>query len=564
MFETESGKHWISELLHQQASCIMQATCSGPAPAAAANLGRRRYSRGGSRHQRVVGAKMLRALLLLLVLLVTQTAGRPLLPGPARPALVGGTGASDECKNGVAQQKEESDIVGNRFSTVIAVTAAAASSSSLDGNSDTLASVFNLAKTILGAGVLALPSGVAAFSDKRIALVPASGLLVFMSIMSAYSFASIGHACRLHDTRTFSDAWAKSVGPRYKVVISSVITFKTFFACLAFSIIIGDSFSSIMKSVGASSFFAARNNVILGLTTLVIFPLCMLKNMDALKYTSVLGLGGISYCALFIATRFFDGSYRVGGKYFRDISASMQPSFGQRLPGSTPVHVIFVLIAMISTAFSAHYNAPKFWIDLKNKTAARYNKVVSSAFLFAAITYMSVMWAGFLTFGGHSTGFILNNYSSKDIFATLARLAVGLAILFGYPLTFSALREGAFDLMKLPATGEARKKALVPVTVSALSLITSLALVIKNLGIVVALSGALIGALLIYFVPAVMNLCNIRSAALTATAKKNKGAAVVFSRMQQLEMTANYVMAFSGIVIAVIGVATTLMGSSAH
>lgn len=421
------------------------------------------------------------------------------------------------------------------------------------GNSDVPTSVFNLAKTILGAGVLALPSGVAAFSDTSLGLVPASGLLVLMGIMSAYSFASIGHACRLHDTRTFSDAWAKSVGPKYKVVISSVITVKTFFACLAFSIIIGDSFSSIMKSFGLPQALAARSNVILGLTSLVIFPLCMLKNMDALKYTSVLGLSGITYCALFIATRFFDKSYRAGGRYFNDISAALRPSFGQQLPGSRPGHVVFVLISMISTAFSAHYNAPKFWIDLKNKTPTRYNAVVATAFSFAVVIYMTVMWTGFLTFGGHSTGFILNNYSSRDQFATLARLAVGLAILFGYPLTFSALREGAFDLLRLPVTGDARTQAVVPVTVTLLSVITALALVLKNLGIVVALSGALIGATLIYFVPAVMNICNIRS----------KSAASA-SRRQQVELVANYGMALSGLAIAVIGVATTLMGASGH
>ena len=56
------------------------------------------------------------------------------------------------------------------------------------------------------------------------------------------------------------------------------------------------------------------------------------------------------------------------------------------------------------------------------------------------------MIIGFKTFGGHSAGFILNNYSSKDIMATLGRLAIGGGILFGYPLTFTALRDGLFEL----------------------------------------------------------------------------------------------------------------------
>lgn len=140
-----------------------------------------------------------------------------------------------------------------------------------------------------------------------------------MGLVSAYSFSSIGSACKTHNVKTFSAAWAKSTGgTKSAVVISSLITFKTFFACLAYSIVIGmlhfsslrpkpltdmdwptlryflhqgDSFSQIARSFGASPAISGRTPVILGLTSLFIFPLCLLKNLDALKYTSILGLG---------------------------------------------------------------------------------------------------------------------------------------------------------------------------------------------------------------------------------------------------------------------------------
>jgi len=356
-------------------------------------------------------------------------------------------------------------------------------------------------------------------------------------------------------------------------VISSIITFKTFFACLAYSIIIGDSFSSILKAFHLPSSLTSRSNVILGLSSCVIFPLCMLKNMDALKYTSILGLSGIAYCAVFMLLRYFDGSYRAGGKFIKDISSTFMPSFGVRKADSTPVHVVFVLISMMATAYVAHYNAPKFWAELKQPTLKRYNTVVASAFGLAAAIYMSVMWAGFLTFGGHSTGFILNNYSAKDQLATFARLAIGFGILCGYPLTFSALRDGTFDLLKIKDAAT-RDKAVLPTTVAMMGVITSFALVLKNVGVVVSFSGALIGAMLIYFVPAVMNICNIRAEARGATNTAYKKAhrnttppaslALQLTSSQQLELAGNYGMAAMGIVIAVIGVTVTLMGSSSH
>lgn len=105
---------------------------------------------------------------------------------------------------------------------------------------------------------------------------------------------------------------------------------------------------------------------------------------------------------------------------------------------------------MISTAYVAHYNAPKFMAELKDPTMERFNRVVATAFGFSFLIYIAVMWIGFLSFGGHSTGFILNNYSSTDGLAFIARIAIGGGILCGYPLTFTALRDGTADLLRIP------------------------------------------------------------------------------------------------------------------
>lgn len=84
-----------------------------------------------------------------------------------------------------------------------------------------------------------------------------------------------------------------------------------------------------------------------------------------------------------------------------------------------------MLVSMISTAYVAHYNAPKFMAELQKPTMPRYNRVVSAAFAFAIMMYIGIMWIGFLTFGGNSTGFVLNNYSNDDVLATVARIAIG-------------------------------------------------------------------------------------------------------------------------------------------
>ena len=183
---------------------------------------------------------------------------------------------------------------------------------------------------------------------------------------------------------TFSEAWAKSVSPSSAYLISFIITFKTFFACLAYSIIIGDSFSQILSSIPMGARFG-RNSVIVGLSTAVILPLCCLKKLDALKYTSVIGLVGTLYCAGFMGLRLVDGSYREGGRFFATMAANLRPSFHQHPMHRGDLHLVFVLLSMISTAYVAHYNAPKFLTELRDPTMHRFNTVVASAFGFAVL-----------------------------------------------------------------------------------------------------------------------------------------------------------------------------------
>ncbi len=122
------------------------------------------------------------------------------------------------------------------------------------GGSDISSSIFNLAKSILGAGILSLPAGIASFSDEKSALGFGSVLLLYMAIVSAYTFSSIGKACSIHNTSTFSDTWVKSMKSKSSksIIMSTAITFKTLFTCLAYSIIIGDSFSQLLQSLNLS------------------------------------------------------------------------------------------------------------------------------------------------------------------------------------------------------------------------------------------------------------------------------------------------------------------------
>jgi amino acid permease len=445
---------------------------------------------------------------------------------------------------GFSHKSYQSSPVKRSGRSVMMTAAAVTDKKSMSEGATISSSTFNLAKSIIGAGVLSLPSSVAYFSDKPASLIPAGLISLTMGLVAAYSFSLIGKACDQHKADSFQDAWAKSVDPKSAWLISFAITCKCFLASLAYSIIIGDSFSAIFKTFNAPVFLTQRTNVILAITSFVLLPLCSLKSLAALAPFSLLGLGGTLYTAIFMAIRYFDGSYAPGGKFFKLLAVSARPSFGVK--GNGDLSKISILVSMLSTAYIAHYNAPRFLKELKEPTLPRYNQVVAQAFIASIVTFIFMKSIGFLTFGGSSMGFILNNYASSDILATFARLAIGLALLTGYPFTFAALKDGIMDLTKTAPENRAGLSNVL--TLGLLSLVTLLALVLKDVGIVVSISGALFGAALMFMVPAIMNICN--SKALQKQGKVGSSKA---------EIALNYGMVVSGFFVAVLGVTVSVL-----
>lgn len=239
------------------------------------------------------------------------------------------------------------------------------------------------------------------------------------------------------------------------------------------------------------------------------------------------------------------------------MAKSARPSFNMKNLGVINMRA-FVLLSMLSTSFIAHYNAPKFYAELKDTSIPRFNKVVRNAFGFSVLIYAFMMSTGFLSFGGSASGFVLNNYASKDQLISVARFAIGVAIVTGYPFTFSALREGVLDLSNV-IEPEKRSNALRPLTIALLMVITGGALVLKDLGFVVSFSGAIFGSMVMFIVPALMNINNIQRRQKLA-ASKDKGKKVSkATKNEQTELLINYGIVAMGATMGALGATITTL-----
>jgi len=132
-----------------------------------------------------------------------------------------------------------------------------------------------------------------------------------------------------------------------------------------------------------------------------------------------------------MAIRFFDGSYSdPENNFVLNVAESLRPAIGDKGASAVFSSNAFILICTLSTAYMAHFNAPKFYLELKDNTIKRWNTVVGTSFGLSILLFIGIASVGFATFGGSSNGLILNNYSTKDPLMGLSRVAVAFALIF--------------------------------------------------------------------------------------------------------------------------------------
>jgi len=370
-------------------------------------------------------------------------------------------------------------------------------SESNDGDATVTQLIFNLVKGIVGAGVLSLPAGIASFADAPSGIIPAVSLIAIIGGLSAYGFALIGRCCAYTNTNSYRDAWSATISEKSSWLPAMAVTFKTISATLCYSMILGDTFVSLLSTVGIVS---SKIPVTIGLTSTILLPLCLMKNLSSLAPFSLVGSLGMIYTAVAMAVRYFGKAYTATGGFSTDNPTLLRPKFGTVGAEGALTPSVAILVSMLSTAYMAHFNAPKFYNELKDKTLPKYYKVVSTSFAISISIFALIASVGFLTFGSNSSGLILNNYSTNDGLMNLSKIAVAISLVFSYPLAFVGARDGTLDLLKM----ERSPKAQNVLTVALLTAITCASLVIPDVSFVMALAGATLGNGLIYIFPALM------------------------------------------------------------
>lgn len=354
--------------------------------------------------------------------------------------------------------------------------------------------VFNLANSIIGVAVLALP-----FCFKECGVI--LGLLLMLS--SAWL---TDVACRLlMKTAFLSKKWSYEYlalhifGFAGKFAVEISIIGMLLGACIAFYIIIGDlSPAIISKITGLENTWSLRTTLLILATVLGVLPLGMLRSIDSLSHFSAISLTFYVVFALHVIssafTNFWSGVWLSKVVYWN-------------LDGLFKCLPIFALSFACQTQLFVIYDA------LPEPSLKHINSVIRSSVVLCACVYFTVGFFGYVAFYDHEIfGDVLMNFR-PTLFSEIMKLGFVISTVISFPLVIFPCRASIYTLLCTQRHSICMASAtFIPplyfkmITIAIVLFTLLIGIAVPNVEFMLSITGATMGSLICFVLPALMTI----------------------------------------------------------
>ncbi|ORY83197.1 amino acid transporter [Protomyces lactucae-debilis] len=287
------------------------------------------------------------------------------------------------------------------------------------GSASFSSSFINLANTIIGAGVLAMPHAMATLGIFGGILV-----ITFAGMTSGFGLYLLTRCAKyVEDGRASFFQLSRRTYPSAAIFFDLAIALKTFGVAVSYLIIISNLMPQIIHAAVPSakdSDFLMDRRFWLTVFMIIIVPLSFLRRLDSLKYTSVVSLFAIGYLVLLVVGHWITGDTLPDRGLVKLFEWKGFVKFLNALP-------VFVF------AFTCHQNILSIVNEIEDTSQRQINGVVATSIGGSWAVYLLVAITGYLSYGDKVNGNIVSMYPNS-ISANIGRTAIVVLILFSYPL----------------------------------------------------------------------------------------------------------------------------------
>ena len=135
-------------------------------------------------------------------------------------------------------------------------------------------------------------------------------------------------------------------------------------------------------------------------------------------------------------------------------------------------------------------------------------RAFSWSYLIIISTYLTISWAGYLTFGEerlqHINGDIMRAYATNDSLVNVARLLLFVHFVAVYPILQMAVRRGLNNIIYGRKAEELPMQTILIETALIVLASALIAYVVPAIDVLLSLNGAIFGSIIILVIPSVL------------------------------------------------------------
>ncbi|ORX83502.1 hypothetical protein BCR32DRAFT_261078 [Anaeromyces robustus] len=342
---------------------------------------------------------------------------------------------------------------------------------------------------------------------KEAGLVSGIILLILLTLLVDWTVGVLIKDSKLSGQKTYQGLMYFCFGKFGFLIISLFQFIFAYGGMCAYSIIVGDTISTVLSQYISPSFFGysfltSRNAIICLTTFLVILPLSLNRDISKLSKTSFLSLIGIMIITFAVIWE--------GLKVPKELKGDPN----QRLTFINKD--IFQCIGVISFAFVCHHNSLLILGSLKKPSMDRFATVTHLSTGWSFVVSVAIALGGYLVFTDKTKGNILNNFPQDSLLINFSRLLFAINMFLTSPLECFVCREVILNLLNPNSvigggenlsSRQTKENQLFGgiehfiVTLALILCSLYIALTIDDLGFVLEITGGFSATMLAYILP---------------------------------------------------------------
>ncbi|KAL8552279.1 hypothetical protein ACS0TY_001102 [Phlomoides rotata] len=297
--------------------------------------------------------------------------------------------------------------------------------------------VFNVATSIIGAGIMSIPATL-----KVLGVIPAFLMIFLIGILVEISVEFLMRFTYSGESRTYAGLMRENFGRLGSVAVQICVMITNFGCLIMYLIIIGDVLSGtgpehlgVLQEWFGVHWWNLRAVSLLFVVVFVMLPLVLYRRVESLWVSSavsvVLAIVFVGICSAMAIAALIQGETK-------------SPRLLPDLEGGASFFNLFTAIPVVVTAFTFHFNVHAIGVELgRPATMISASRI---ALVLCGAIYFTIGIFGYLLFGDSTMDDILVNFdqssgsSISSFLNDIVRLSYALHLMLVFPLLNFSLR----------------------------------------------------------------------------------------------------------------------------